>query len=79
MHEDVDSVIGERIQSPERVLQPETCQCEGIVNSCGGCPDLSQSQRADNVRVGGDMCIIVPDKVAVQRAPVRRDDEQGKQ
>src|SRR5207248_7124071 len=73
---DVDLVISARLAVPELVFDPEGRENEGVIlrRMCGVQPDFRQAMRGTQVRVEGDVVVVVPDEGARGRRAVGRED-----
>ena len=72
-------MIGQRVEPPKAVFEPE-CRLHQGADPCeGGGPNFFQSQRADDAGIGRQMNVIVPNKGATGCRQIGDDGEGDEQ
>ena len=62
---DVQHMVRQRIQPPERVSEPEGGEDERVVNCPAGRPDFLEAERPDDALVRRQVRVIIPDETRV--------------
>jgi hypothetical protein len=79
MHQDVEQVIGQWVQPPNRVLDPETADDQRANPGRTGSPNILEPKGANNAGVVRQMSIVVPDKSTTQGGQISDDGNASQQ
>ena len=78
VQEHIDEMVGEGLDPPEVMVEPEAREGERVVlrHGAGFEPDAPEPIERPQRRVGRDVRVVVPDEAGVERGKVRRHDEE---